>query len=68
MADKNIVTIGGDEQIAVVAVPVDDNFALVRMKEAEASIEQSRSERTCHVTSAIVMVVFFAAVTTCIAL
>jgi hypothetical protein len=60
-----VVTKDGDGND--IAIPVDDSYALVRLKEAEAAIavantkgEIAKTTRTGHVTTALVFVVFWA--------
>jgi|GEM_PF-2422553 len=43
-----------------IAIPVDDNYALVRIREAESNAEIAKTKRTKHRADALVWVVFFA--------
>lgn len=52
-----VVTKDGDGKD--IAIPVDDNYALVRIREAEANAEVAKTNRTHHRGTALVFVVFW---------
>lgn len=56
--DEKPFVVTKNEEGKDIAIPVDDNYALVRIREAESNAELARTKRTKHRAEALVSIVF----------